>query len=66
MKKVSVGAFLTVIAMILIAAMFVYFFLQLNRLDKKITDANTSIAQNASQISAIVSFFNSNTNAAAK
>jgi len=66
MKKISINVFLTVIVMILLAGMFVYFFLQLNRLDKKITAVNTTIAENATQISAIVNFFNSNANAATK
>ena len=66
MKKISVNTFLTIIVMILLAGMFVYFFLQLNRMDKKITAVNTTIVENANQISAIVNFFNSNTNAAAK
>jgi flagellar basal body-associated protein FliL len=62
MKKESVGSLLTVIVMVLLVAMFVYFFLQLNRLDKKLTDASTTVAQNSNQISAIVNFFNANAN----
>jgi hypothetical protein len=63
MKKISVGPLLTVIVMVLLVAMFVYFFLQLNRLDKKITAVSTTVAQDSGQISAIVNFFNANANA---
>lgn len=63
MKKISVSSILTVIVMLLLVALFVYFFLQLNRLDKKAVAVSSTVANNASQISAVVNFFNSNVNA---
>jgi len=66
MKKTTVGPLLTIIVMVLLVGMFVYFFLQLNRLDKKLTAANTTISEDSGKISAIVNFFNSNLNAQTK
>jgi uncharacterized protein YoxC len=62
MKKTLVGPLLTIIAVVLVAALFVYFFVSLNRLDKKLTAVSTTVAQDSSQITAIVNFFNSNLN----
>jgi hypothetical protein len=43
--------------------MFVYFYVTLNRLEKKIMTVQTAIADDSGKISAIVNFFNANTNA---
>ncbi|MHB8903792.1 MAG: hypothetical protein ACYC40_01655 [Patescibacteria group bacterium] len=64
MKKSIVGPLLTIIVLVIVAAMFVYFFIQLNRLDKKLIAQQTAISTDSAKISAIVNFFNANTNAA--
>ncbi len=63
MKKSMIGPLLTIIALVIVAAMFIYFFIQLNRLDKKLIAQQTVIATDSGKISAIVNFFNANTNA---
>ncbi|MFA5184064.1 MAG: hypothetical protein WC456_00895 [Patescibacteria group bacterium] len=63
MKKTLIGPILTVIAIILIGGMFVYFYVSLNRLEKKLTTIQTAIADDSGKIGAIVSFFNANSNA---
>lgn len=63
MKKTFVGPLITIIVLILLAAMFIYFFISLNRMDKKITAVQQNIIDDSAKINAIVNFFNSATNA---
>ncbi len=63
MKKNLVGPILTIIAFALLTAIFVYFFVSLNRLEKKTVEISNATAANSGQVSAIVNFFNSNLNA---
>ena len=63
MKKSFVGPLITIIVLILVSAMFVYFYISLNRMDKKITAVQQTIVDDSGKISAIVNFFNSATNA---
>lgn len=63
MKKSMIGSILTIIALVIVAAMFVYFYVQLGRLDKKIIAQQTVISADSGKITAIVNFFNANTNA---
>jgi hypothetical protein len=63
MKKTLIGPILTVIALLLVGGMFVYFYISINRLDKKLMTIQTAIAQDSGKITAIVNFFNTNANA---
>jgi flagellar basal body-associated protein FliL len=63
MKKSFITPLITIIILVLLGAMFVYFYVTLNRLEKKITTVQTAIADDSGKISAIVNFFNANTNA---
>lgn len=63
MKKNLIGPLATVIIMIVLAAMFVYFYVSLNRLEKKMIAAQTTIVDDSAKINAVVNFFNSNLNA---
>ena len=63
MKKTMIGPLLTIIALVLLVAMFIYFYVQLNRTDKKIMAEQTVISTDTAKVSAIVNFFNANTNA---
>lgn len=65
MKKNLVGPVFTVIFLVLLLAMFGYFYFQLNRLDKKIVSLQTAAAGDSAKIGAVVNFFNSNLNAQA-
>lgn len=63
MKKTLIGPVLTVIALVLIGGMFVYFYISLNRLEKKVIAVQTVTVEDSSKITAIVNFFNANINA---
>ncbi len=63
MKKSFVGPLITSIVVLLVAAMFVYFYISLNRMDKKITAVQQSVVDDSAKLTAIVNFFNSATNA---
>ncbi|MFA5131409.1 MAG: hypothetical protein WC467_03200 [Patescibacteria group bacterium] len=63
MKKSFVGPLITSIIVLLVAALFVYFYISLNRMDAKITAVQTSIVDDSTKLTAIVNFFNSAANA---
>jgi YbbR domain-containing protein len=66
MKKKPFNSIVTVIALVLVGAMFVYFYVSLNRLDNKLKTVSTTIQTNSSKITSIVNFINSSqTNATA-
>ncbi|MFA6513889.1 MAG: hypothetical protein WCT50_01190 [Patescibacteria group bacterium] len=57
------GTLATVIFVVILAGMFTYFYVTLNRMDKKMTELQTVIATDSAKISEIVNFFNANVNA---
>ena len=61
MKKNLIGPLLTLIALVIVGATFVYFYVQLNRMDKQIIADQTTISNDTAQVSQIVSFLNANT-----
>lgn len=63
MKKSFVGPLITGIIMVLVAALFVFVFIMLNRMDKKIIAVQQSIVDNSAKTSSIVNFLNSASNA---
>jgi len=63
MKKTLIEPILTVIVLVLVGAMFVYFYMSLNRLDNKISAMQETIITDSGQITSIVNFFNANANA---
>ncbi|MFA5154977.1 MAG: hypothetical protein WC453_00935 [Patescibacteria group bacterium] len=63
MKKSLIGPILSVIVIVLVGAMFVYFYVSLNRMEQKLLTIQTAIADDAGKINAIVGFFNANSNA---
>lgn len=63
MKKTLIGPLLTVIGLALIGAMFVYFYLSINKLEKKLMAVQAATVEDSSKITAIVNFFNANVNA---
>lgn len=65
MKKSFVGPLITSIIVLLIAAMFVYFYISLNRMDKKIMAVQQSVVDDSAKLTAIVNFFNTAANAQA-
>ncbi|MFA5023497.1 MAG: hypothetical protein WC523_00870 [Patescibacteria group bacterium] len=63
MKKSLIGPLVTILVLLLLGAMFVYFYVTLNRMEKKIVTAQTAIAEDSGKVNAIVNFFNANANA---
>lgn len=53
---------ITIIVLVLMAAMFVFFYISLNRMDKKIMTVQQTIVDDSAKISAIINFFNSSAN----
>lgn len=60
MKKSLLGPIISVIVLVLVGAMFIYFYISLNRMEKKVMEAQTMIAENSGQIQGIINLFNSN------
>lgn len=63
MQKNMLGKLATIILLIAIAGLFVYFYITLNRVDNKLTEIQTNSIDNSAKINAIVNFFNTNLNA---
>jgi len=63
MRKTPIGAILSVVAVVLIGAMFVYFYISLNKIEKKAMEIQTAAVTDSGKIGAIVNFFNTNSNA---
>lgn len=63
MKKSLIGPLLTVIGLALIAAMFIYFYISINKMEKKLVAVQAVTVEDSSKITAIVNFFNANINA---
>jgi hypothetical protein len=63
MRKNFIGPILGALALAAVAALFVYFYIQINRLDKKVIAVQTAVVQDSANIQGIVNFFNSNLNA---
>jgi hypothetical protein len=63
MKKTLIGPILTVIALVLVLGIFVYFYISLNRLEKRTIDIQNTTVTDAGKVSAIVNFLNSKVNA---
>lgn len=58
MRKINLGSLLTVIVLVLLAAIFLYFFLQLRSQDKRISALRQTVGQDTGKISALVNFLN--------
>ena len=63
MKKTLINSLLVGLVVLIVAALFVYFYISLNRMDKRLIAVQTAISQDSTKITAIVNFFNSNLNA---
>ena len=63
MKKTLIGPLAAALAMTLLVAMFIYFYVSINRMEKTLAEAQTVIADNSGKIQAVVNFFNTSQNA---
>jgi|GEM_PF-574876 len=64
MKNTIFNKVIAIILLVAIAGLLTYFYVSLNRMDKKLTDLQTTMSENASAVNEVVNFFNSNINAA--
>jgi hypothetical protein len=58
MKKSSVGPLLTVLVLVVLAAIYGYMYYQLDRQEKKMTELQTTIAKDSQTVSGVVNFIN--------
>jgi hypothetical protein len=63
MQKTTLGTIATIIFVVILAGLFTYFYVSLNRMDKKMVALQTVIAEDSAKITSIVNFFNANVNA---
>jgi hypothetical protein len=63
MKKNMLGNLAAIILILVFAGLLTYFYVSLNRMDKKMTELQTTIGQDSAKITSIVNFFNANLNA---
>jgi len=63
MKKNMIGNLVAIILILVFAGLLTYFYVSLNRMDKKMIELQTTIGQDSAKITSIVDFFNSNINA---
>lgn len=65
MKKTSIGPLVTGIVILLVVASFVFVFITLNRMDKKIIAVQQSIVDDSGKLTSVVNFLNTASNAQA-
>jgi hypothetical protein len=63
MKKNMLGTLATIILLLVVAGLLTYFYVSLNRMDKKLAELQTTIGQDSAKITSVVNFFNANINA---
>ena len=52
-----------VVILALLAGLMTYFYVSLNRMDKKLVNIQTVVVENSGTVSEVVNFFNANINA---
>lgn len=62
MKNNMLGKLATIILLVVMAGLFTYFYISLNRVDKKLVEIQDSMVQDSAKIQSIVNFFNANIN----
>lgn len=63
MKKTLIAPLITAIVFLLIGASLVYFFISLNRMDKRVKIVQQSVIDSSTKVGAVVNFLNASTNA---
>ncbi|QQG53025.1 MAG: hypothetical protein HY931_02215 [Candidatus Falkowbacteria bacterium] len=63
MKKNMIGNLVAIILILVFAGLLTYFYVSLNRMDKKMMELQNTIGQDSAKITSIVNFFNANLNA---
>lgn len=62
MKKNFVGPVVTIIILVLLVAGFFYFHFTLKRLNNRMNELQTTIANDSAQLNSVVNFFNASLN----
>ncbi len=63
MKNTMINKVSAVVILALLAGLLTYFYISLNRMDKKLVNIQTMVVENSGTVSEIVNFFNANINA---
>lgn len=66
MPKNMIGKLAMIILLIVMAGLFVYFYVTLNRVDKQLVTVQTTLTRDSAKVTEIVNFFNTNLNASDK
>lgn len=57
------GKIVAVIVLLAIAGLLTYFYISMNRMDKKMNELQTSMSETSSAVNEVVNFFNASLNA---
>ncbi|MDD2354435.1 MAG: hypothetical protein PHH52_03445 [Patescibacteria group bacterium] len=63
MNNTMFGKIIAIFLLVAVAGSLVYFHLSMNKMDKKMTELQTTIIETSSATSEVVNFFNANLNA---
>ena len=63
MKNTMINKISAVVILALLAGLLTYFYISLNRMDKKLVNIQTVVVESSGTVSEIVNFFNANINA---
>lgn len=63
MNNTKFGKIIAIFLLVAMAGLLVYFHLSMNKMDKKMTELQTTMVETSSAVSEVVNFFNTNLNA---
>ena len=63
MKKPMWCKLVVIIVLLILGGLFTYFYVTLNRVDKKLNEIQAVVLQDSEKVSGIINFFNANINA---
>ncbi|HPY08916.1 MAG: hypothetical protein ACOX0H_02750 [Patescibacteria group bacterium] len=63
MKKPMLCKLVVIIFLLILGGLFTYFYVTLNRVDKKLNEIQAVVLQDSEKVSGIINFFNANINA---
>ncbi|MDI3496519.1 MAG: hypothetical protein PWQ35_540 [Patescibacteria group bacterium] len=63
MNNTKFGKIIAIFLLVAMAGLLVYFHLSMNKMDKKMTELQTTMVETSSAVSEVVNFFNANLNA---
>ena len=63
MKNTMFGKIVAVIVLLAVAGLLTYFYISMNRMDKKMDELQTSMSETSGAVNEVVNFFNASLNA---